>query len=188
MTVVEPTTRRWTRDEYYRLAEEGWFNGQRVQLIQGEIINMPPQGHKHTQVYLRALNIILDIFGGKYVRPQLPLNVPGESDPEPDLAVTLESLEYYRDHPVTALLVIEVADSSIQLDRRKANLYAAAGVRDYWIANVNTKRLEIFRDPVADQLQEFGHHYTQRLELGERELVSPLARPEAKIAVKSFFE
>jgi len=188
MTLLEPTTRRWTRDEYYRLAGEGWFSGQRVQLINGEILQMPPQGYPHAQAYLNTIGIVNKIFGSDFVRPQLPLNVPGDSDPEPDVAVTEYPKTHYRDHPATAALIVEIADSSVYLDRRKANLYATAGVQDYWIVNLTTRRLEVFRNPIADQSQDFGHRYAETFELSEAEVISPLARTEAKIQVKDLLD
>jgi Uma2 family endonuclease len=188
MTITEPKTRFWSRAEYYRLAKEGWFSGQRVQLINGEILQMPPQGYPHAQAYLNTIGILNGVFGSDFLRPQLPLNVPGESDPEPDVAITEHPKTYYRDHPVTAILVVEIADSSVYLDRRKANLYATAGVQDYWVVNLNTRRLEVFRKPVADSSQDFGHRYAEAFELAEAEIVSPLARPAAKIQVKALLD
>jgi len=187
MTIAEPITRRWTRAEYYRLAEEGWFTGQRVQLIDGEILQMAPQGHSHARTVILATRALSAIFPSDRMRSQMPLNVPGESDPEPDLAITEESIDVYVDHPGSAILVVEVADSSIHLDRRKAGLYALAGVPDYWIINVNARRLEIFRKPLLDPQQEFGARYAEQFELDHGGAIAPLAAPNSKIEVISFF-
>jgi Uma2 family endonuclease len=188
MTLAEPKTRRWTREEYYRLAEQGYFSGQRVQLLEGEILHMAPQGYPHAEAYLSTVKILTAIFGPDSIRPQLPLNVPGESDPEPDVAVTKIPRGRFKDHPTTAAVVVEIADSSIYLDRRKAGLYAAAEVPEYWIVNLNTGRLEVFRTPVADQTVEFGHRYAENFELSENDLVSQLNKPDTKIRVKELFE
>ena len=102
--------------------------------------------------------------------------------------MTERPAESYRDHPNTALIVVEVSDSSLGLDRRKAGLYAAAGVPEYWILNLVARRLEVHRHPVADAEQEFGHRYEQVSALGEDQTIAPLARPEAKILIKKFFE
>jgi len=187
MTIAEPITRRWTRAEYYRLAEEGWFTGQRVQLIAGEILQSPRPSHAHSRTLHIAMCALTGIFPPLRVRPQLPLNVPGESDPEPDLAIAQRSIEEYNDHPTTAVLVMEIADSSIQLDRRKAGVYALAAVPDYWIVNMNSCKLEVFREPVADAGQEFGHCYAEQFELDETGFISPLTAPNSKINVKTFF-
>lgn len=189
MTLAEPITRRWTRDEYYRLADEGWFNGQRVQLIRGEIVQMPPQGHQHAKGIFNVARFLVSAFGDRHwVRNQLPLNVLDHSDPEPDVAVTSEPPESYDDHPTTALLAVEISDSSLRLDRRKAGLYAAANIPEYWILNLQSRQLEVYRQPIADAKHEFGHRYTDVRELSEDETIAPLARPDAKILVKKFFE
>ena len=86
--IAEPQARRWTREEFYRLAEDGWFNGQRVQLLNGRIIQMPPQGHAHAKA-LSFINTWLNRhFADRYwIRIQMPLSVAPDSDPEPDAAV-----------------------------------------------------------------------------------------------------
>jgi Uma2 family endonuclease len=188
MTLAEPQTRRFSRDEYYRMAEQGYFAGQRVQLIDGEIIQMPPQKYPHAHAYLVANQFVTRVFGVDRIRPQLPLNVPGESDPEPDVAVTERPYDQYRDHPVTAIFVIEIADSSKYLDRRKASLYAAAGVPEYWIVNIGDRKIEVFRKPIPDTSSEFGFRYTENREYLEDDLISPAAKPDATIQVKKFFE
>jgi len=189
MTLAEPIARRWTRAEYYRLADEGWFTGQRVQLLSGEIVQMPPQGHQHAMGILRVSRFLQTAFGdGHWIRNQLPLNVLEDSEPEPDLAVTQQPAESYNDHPVTSLIVVEISDSSLRLDRRKAGLYAAAGIPEYWIVNLAARRLEVYRQPVADANGEFGHRYSEVGVLGEDETIAPLARPNARILVKKFFE
>ena len=85
---VEPVDRRWTREEYYRLANEGFFTGQRVELIEGRIIEMPGQGLPHTQAVELVENYARDAFGKGYrYRVQMPFRAADGSDPEPDLAV-----------------------------------------------------------------------------------------------------
>ncbi|MGD0462006.1 MAG: Uma2 family endonuclease [Tepidisphaeraceae bacterium] len=189
MTLAEPTTRRWTRDEYYRLADEGWFVGQRVQLFHGEIVQMPPQGHQHAKAMLRVSQFLQSAFGsGHWIRTQLPLNLLEDSEPEPDVAVTKEPAESYQDHPTTALLVVEISDSSLRLDRRKAGLYSSAEIPEYWIVNLSKRSLEVHRGPVADPKEEFGHRYFEFRELNEAETAAPLAKPDAQIQVKRFFD
>jgi Uma2 family endonuclease len=119
----------------------------------------------------------------------MPLNALDHSDPEPDVAVTVKPPESYsQDHPTTVLLAAEISDSSLRLDRRKAGLYAAAEVPEYWILNLQSRRLEVHRLPVADAKQEFGYRYAEVRELGEDETIAPLARPDAKISIRKFFE
>jgi Uma2 family endonuclease len=186
-TVAEPRTRRWTWDEYYRLAESGYFRGQRVQLIEGEIIQMAPQGDGHIHSIMAVQSALQKIFNPACIRPQLPLRVWQDSEPEPDFAVTERPWDQTSERPSTAVLVIEISDSSIYLDHRKAGLYARAGVPDYWIVNVDKRRLEVFRQPVADSEQEVGYRYSQHMELDENAVIAPLAAPNSKIQIKSLF-
>lgn len=160
LQVAEPQTKRWTREQFYRLSDEGWFSGQRVQLIEGRIIQMPPQGHAHVLAVVRTRKALERVFGqGFWIREEKPLNVGAQSDPEPDLAVAQGLPEEFTDHPATAVLVVEVSDSSLALDRKKADLYASAMVQQYWIVNLPERRLEVHRGPLADASSEFGHRY-----------------------------
>src|SRR5437868_4680709 len=88
MTIAEPTTRRWNRDEYYRMGEMGLFQGQRVELIDGEIIQMAPQRDVHAACIALAARALERAFGPAYwVRHQLPVEVSKYSEPEPDISV-----------------------------------------------------------------------------------------------------
>jgi Uma2 family endonuclease len=185
--VLGPVPRRWTMDEYYRLAEQGYFQGQRVQLIDGEIIEMAPQGDGHIHSFLVVQRVLRKIFDPDCIRQQLPLRVSQTSEPEPDLAITARPFDQAGDRPTTAALVIEIADSSIYLDRRKAGLYAQAGVPDYWILNIEKRRVEVYRRPVADSQSELGYRYDERFELDENGVIVPVAAPDAKVQVKSLF-
>ncbi len=185
MTLAEPQIRRWTREEYYRLAEKGWFAGQRVQLIHGEIIQMPALGHFHCKSVLKTEKTIESICGPRrHVRVQMPLDLPDGSQPEPDLAVVSGTLEDYNAHPTTALLVVEVSDTTLRLDRRKTSLYASAGIAEYWIVNLKKRELEVHREPIADSTAEFNSTYGQVMTLGENDTIAPLAHPESKIPVR----
>ena len=186
--IVEPQTKRWTRADYYELAEQGWFRGQRVQLIEGEIIQMPPQGHEHAKAIMLITRWLHQTCGEFLIRCQMPLNAPGESDPEPDVAVLAESIDELKDHPRTALLVIEVSDSSLTLDRRKASLYAAAGVREYWIVNLEARCIELYRNPHSDPKAEFAFAYAAPIVASENEMISPLAKLEAQVRVRQLID
>jgi Uma2 family endonuclease len=188
LQAAEPQTKRWTREEYYRLAEQGWFQGKRVQLIEGEIIEMPPKGHAHARAIIVVNDWLHQVFGcEKTIRIQMPLNVLERSDPEPDAAVVPGSVDQYDDHPQSALLVIEVSDSSLSLDRKKALLYAAAGVQEYWIVDVEHRVVEVYRNPVADGSASRGFKYPPPTIHQADEVLSPLAKPGAKLALSELF-
>src|SRR5258708_5577650 len=110
MPVAEPITRRWTREEYYRMADDGYFNGQRVELIGGEIVVMSPQNPRHFSEIKRVETQLEFVFDhGYWIRTQGPLSFGLTSDPEPDLAVVRGTVDDYSDtHPTTALLVVEI--------------------------------------------------------------------------------
>lgn len=185
LPAADPQPRRWSRQEYYALAELGWFQGQRVELIEGEIWEMSPQHEPHFQVILLAGDVLRDAFGpGHTIRPQGPLSLGAISDPEPDLAVVSGSARDYVGHPTTALLVVEVSESSLAFDRsHKASLYAFAGIQDYWIVNLVARQLEVYRDPIPDAQERHGFRYDDVTTLREGDTISPLAAPRAVVRV-----
>jgi Uma2 family endonuclease len=112
------------------------------------------------------------------------LAAPGASEPEPDLAVIEGSTEEMKHYPATAVLVIKIAESTLEYDRtRKAGLYARCKVADYWIVNLLNRQLEVRRNIVTQRGKEFGWDYstTAIYQLGDA--VAPLARPRARIKV-----
>jgi Uma2 family endonuclease len=140
MATATIDTRRWTREEYERLVEQGFFHPEeRLELVEGVIYEMTPQSSFHA-TGVRAVHLALEsVFAQGYdVRPQLPLAVGDDSEPEPDIAVVQGAWQdYSHSHPFTAVLVVEVADSSLLHDRkRKTRLYAQAGIPEYWIDNL----------------------------------------------------
>ncbi|WP_041806690.1 Uma2 family endonuclease [Rhodothermus marinus] len=175
-------TYRWTREAFEKLAEVGLIEPDaRLELVDGEILQkMSPQSSRHAAAIRRIEETLRSVFPlDRYdVRVQLPLALGPYSEPEPDVAVVEGTLDdYVEAHPSTAVLVVEVADASLQFDRtRKAALYARAGIPDYWIVNLLDGVLEVHRQPEGDT-------YRERLVLPSQERVRPLARPEVEIAV-----
>ena len=176
----------WTLDRYDRLVQQGFFDGERVELIDGEILTISPINEPHevgtglTQAALAAA------FGtGFWVRVQMSLYLSNHFAPEPDLAVVPGGpRDYLLRKPRTALLVAEVSDATLAYDRgRKARLYAAAGIEDYWIVNLAHGRLEVHRRPVTDVTQPEGFRHDDVKTLAPGDVVSPLAAPHATIAV-----
>lgn len=187
--LAEPQTRRWTKSEYDGLARQGWFQDQRVQLIHGEIIQMLAHGHAHFQMLNRVGELLRGAFGpGYWVRMQGPLDLPMDSVPEPDIAVVKGTFEEYQAHPTTALLAVEISDSTLRLDRRKCGLYAASGIGDYWIVNMVQSQLEVYRNPVPDVNEEFEHRYANPIILKQSDLIIPVALPEVTIRVEDIFK
>ena len=183
---AKPRARRWTRDEYYQMADLGWFDGQRVELIEGRVVEMPPQKEEHYATICLAYEALRSAFGdGFFVRPQGPMSVGPASDPEPDVAVVRGAVGDYVDHPTTALLAVEVSLTTLLFDRRKAGLYAKADVPDYWIINLPDRQLEVRRGPMADEAKPFGFTYRTTTIYKPGETVTPLSAASSPIAVDS---
>jgi len=179
--------RRWTREEYDRMLDAGVLTTEdRVELVDGEIVMTTPQKSRHAAAVSLAQIALGRAFGERsFVRARLPLALDPASEPEPDAVVVIGSPRDYVDaHPTTALLIVEVADSSLAFDRTtKARVYARAGVADYWIVNLVDRVLEVRRGPapsIGDHA-DWGYAIVERLEAGDR--VSPLERPDEFIAV-----
>jgi Uma2 family endonuclease len=183
MATVKHKPKRWSRAEYDRMIDAGIFEpGQRVELIDGEIIAMTPQNGPHAMA-VRLMQRALDAgFGvGFDVRSQLPLALGRKSEPEPDIVVVAGSPRDYPRHPTTALLVVEVADTSLAYDRKtKGPLFARAGIAEYWIVNLVDRIVEVYREPVETP---GGWSYRLIARYGDGETLSPLARPGVVISV-----
>lgn len=182
-----PKIWRMTVDRYDRLTELGWFHDQRVELMEGRIVRMAAQLEPHVACVSLAAKAVARAFGnGYYVRFQAPLVQGKFSKPEPDLAVVRGTERGFLQSgtPTTALLVIEVSDTTLRQDRgRKAGIYARSGIADYWIINLVDRRLEIHRDPVrhARYKSRFGYASIQVVQPGGS--IAPLAAPHVPIAV-----
>lgn len=175
---------RWTVDEYYQMYELGLFYGRRVELIKGEIFEMSPMLSPHATSIQLVLKVFLEIFGkGFVVRPQMPMSFSKIDEPEPDVAVVEGSIRGFTvAHPTNAVLLVEVAFTSLRFDRtKKMRLYAENRIQDYWIVNLKQRRLEVFRQPI--NVEGGGFDYAEKLVLGEDEFICPLERPDAKIKV-----
>ena len=182
----ERATQRLSAAEFFRIIDLGWFADQRVELIDGEVIEMPAQHNVHLAAITLTGDALHLAFGpGDWVRVQGTLDLSPLGTPNPDLAVVTGSPRGApAANPTTALLVAEVAETTLAYDRgRKASLYAAAGIADYWIVNLVQRQVEVYRDPVADATQPFGYRYRSRTILDPADRVTPLAVPQASILV-----
>lgn len=142
---------RVTRAMYHRMAEAGLFEGLAVELVEGEVIVMPPMGEEHARP-VQELNALLvrALPPQLRVRPQLPLAPDDENEPQPDFAVVPESAGEDGETPPAALLVIEIASTSLAFDlKAKAQLYARAGIPEYWVLDVKKRELVVHRSPAT---------------------------------------
>jgi Uma2 family endonuclease len=189
VNVAEPERRKWTVAEFERAIDLGLFGPEeRLELIDGDILKKLTQNPPHSTALLKAQTILFHTFGtGFVVRPQMPLNFGAGSGnrPEPDLAVVAGSVDDYASgHPTTAVLVLEIADTTLAYDRTtKAGQYARAGILDYWFLNLIDRILEVYRQPGPMAGQPFGHYYGNITRYVEAGTVAPLAAPNSLIHV-----
>lgn len=173
---------RITREYYWRLVADGVIGpDDRVELLEGVIVAMSPQNPPHAFVIAALTRRLSATVGaGASVRVQLPLDLSDLSTPEPDLAVVAGPPEDYAAvHPTSALLVVEVADSTVLQDRlTKGPMYAAAGIAEYWLVNLRARCVEVFRAPISEH-RRYAEILTARS--GDRLTVASL--PGLSIAV-----
>jgi len=182
MSEPDVTLHHWTRAEYDRMVEAGVFQPEaRLELVEGEIVNMTPQGSFHSTITQLLNDALREVFGkGHTVRVQMPLAIDDRSEPEPDIAVVKGvPLDYLDAHPDTALLVVEVADTTLGFDRnRKKRIYAKNGIPEYWLVDVKAGRLEVYRDPMDED-------YATKTTYGRGDRIQPLGAQGSRLEVSS---
>lgn len=182
IATVGAQRRRFSIEEYYRMAEVGIFGPEeRVELIEGEIIKMSPIGLHHAACVNALTRRLLQAVGDRAVlSPQNPVRLLRDTEPQPDVVLLRPPERRYWQHkagPSDALLVVEVSDTSYRYDRRvKLPLYARAGVLEVWIVDLTREVVEVFRDPGRK-----GYAFAQTVERGGT--VAPAALPDAVIVV-----
>jgi Uma2 family endonuclease len=151
---VAPLSRR----EFDELTRRGVLDDARVELLYGRVVSLSPQGGPHSYGVTELARALVPAVGSKgRVRIQMPLAVSDSSEPEPDIAIVPPG-DYLDDHPTTAWLVIEVADSSLDRDRAKAKVYAGAGVVEYWIVNLIDGVFEVHAGPSGEGYARVTRH------------------------------
>ncbi len=177
-----PAAKVWTVDQFHYLGDLGMFEGRGAKLIDGVIVEEGPMNPPHAIAATKTEDLIREAFGkGWHVRVAKPLVLGQTTDPDPDVAVVPGRPGDYTTHPTTAVLVVEVSDSSFRYDTTvKLTAYAAGNITDYWVVDVNSRRLHVFRDitPGPD-----GPTYATHLDLGPADTISPLAVPGATVRV-----
>ncbi len=172
--------------DYHRMGETGVFPpGCRVELIEGEVIDMVPIGSRHAAVVKRLNTLLVRAVGDRaVVSVQDPIIMGDYSEPEPDIALVRTRDDYYAlAHPRAddVLLIIEVADSSLNYDRRiKIPLYARHEIPEVWLVDIEGRSLSVLHSPTAE-----GYEHENRLKvLGS---MSPLALPEINVDLSRLF-
>lgn len=161
------------------------FEGRRAMLIDGVIVEEGSMNPPHRIALELSSDAVRIAFGaGWRVCVQMPLVLGQTTDPEPDVAVVVGSPRGTTSHPTTAALIVEVADSSLKFDTTvKLAIYAAGLIADYWVLDVNSRQLLVFRDPIADPTAAHGHTYRTQFTLGAADIIAPLAVPGRTVSV-----
>jgi Uma2 family endonuclease len=174
---LEPRPRLFTIDEYVEIVNSGILGEDaRVELIEGQIVEMPPIGDPHMWG-VNSLN--LEIGDRRRCIPHIqnPIRLPDRSMPQPDFVALRLGTPRRTPQPEDILLVAEVADTSLDYDRRtKGLLYARAGIPEYWIVDLNGERIEVYREPAMD-----GYRSIRLYGRGER--LSPAFAPDMVVEV-----
>ena len=177
-----PQIRKFSVAEYYRMGDVGILGpDERVELIEGEIIVMPPIGSRHANRVGRFIDVfaryVPDLF---HIRIQNPVHLDDGSEPQPDVSLLVRREGGYEEaHPTPqdVLLLIEVADSSLEFDRqRKARLYGRAGIPEMWVKNIPEDCIERFTEPGPDG---YAQHSVHR----RGETLTPTLLPDVEVAV-----
>lgn len=183
--VFTPMRHKLSIKDFQRLGEAGILSeNSRVELIEGELIDMTPIGGLHMSVVNRLNRLLVLAVGDlAVVSVQNPVSLPPYSEPQPDFAI----LKHRADQtavpgPEDVLLIIEVADATLDFGRKtKLDVYAKSGISESWIVNLQSKCLEVYREPTA------GNGYSKRLEFQRPDNVAPLAVPTLKVSVADIF-
>lgn len=179
--------RRFTLDEYQHLIELGIFEDERLELIDGLLVEMSPINPRHAICVDKLSRLVNHLLYNKaWIRVQAPITIEGRaSQPQPDVAIAILQPEVYEERHVKAeeiFLLVEVADSSLYSDRTdKLELYASAGISEYWIVNLVDNQLEVYQEPFLSATGEGG--YKVKRTYARNDTVALQAFPECQVAL-----
>ena len=184
---LDPPRKRWTREECEVMVKSG-LDIERWELIDGDLISRMSKNRPHVNVTAFLAAWLYRIFGFDFVLQEAPINVAAfdnpTNEPEPDLCILRMPYREFRTSnpgPADLHLVIEISDSTLDFDlRTKAQIYARAGIIEYWVVDVNRQRLIVHRDPSAGA-------YKSITEYAGSEQVTLLAAPQSALTVESIF-
>jgi Uma2 family endonuclease len=174
------TLTKWTVENYHQMIDTGILNNHRVELINGEIIEMSPEGPFHHFVNLNVADYLRDLLGQKAIISEAHPITLDNSEPEPDIAIIHPPrIKYKNRHPYPEDIywLIEIADSTRKIDLGiKKSLYARVEIPEYWVIDLKNQSLKIFQNPLDGDYQ-----ITKEYQDG---IVYSLAFPEIEISVK----
>ncbi len=159
---------KFTVEQYHQMATNGIFApSDRLELINGEIIEMSPIGIRHASCVRRSINLFAKKLGDlAIIDAQDPIKLNDLSEPQPDIAVLRPRADFYataHPQPQDILLLIEVADTTINSDRAvKVPLYASNGISELWLIDLNNQIIEVYYEPIGDR-----YRYMQLFQTGQ---------------------
>ena len=176
------TLAKWTVDEYHSMIQAGLLDNRRVELIKGEIVEMPPEGEAHAYFSSEAEEYLREILKGKAtIRGAKPITLRDNSESEPDIAIVQPlGREYLAHHPYPENIfwLIEYSNTSLEKDLNiKTRIYAEAGINEYWVVNLKRRQLIVFREPQDNE-------YLTRSTYSEG-VICPLSFADISITVSS---
>lgn len=188
-TIVEspnPPLKKWSVEDYHRMIEFGILTREdQVELLEEVIVQLNPPRSPHAATTQCASDYLRERLTGQViVRVQLPITLPLDSEPEPDIAIVrLDPRKYIDRHPQSndILFLAEIADSTLREDRiRKAKLYAKANISEYWVLDVNNRQGLVFRKSNRDR-------YCEEFTLSENDSIELVAFPDITVSLSQLF-
>jgi Uma2 family endonuclease len=175
------TTYKWTIERYHQAIEAGIFDDQPIELLRGDLIVMPPEREPHAYYNTEAADYLRMLLGERVkIRDAKPITLPNDSEPAPDVAIVKPLGEIYLEHhpyPEDIFWIIEFSKATLSKDLgEKKEIYAEAGIIEYWVVNLKTPQLQVFCDLKNGQ-------YTTELILTTG-TISPLAFPDISVQVE----
>jgi Uma2 family endonuclease len=187
---VDPRPRRklWIRTEYEDLYKAGLLDDQRLELVEGELIDKMGKNRPHVSGVALLLHWLMAVFGARLVLQESPINVAPEdnptNEPEPDLVVLSRDLSAFASDnpgPQDLRLVVEVANTTLAFDLKiKAGLYARAGIVEYWVLDTASRRMIVHRDPREGAYSSVAAYTAE-------ETLTPLAAPQSPLKISDLF-
>ena len=182
-----PRRKRWTRAECEALASTGMWNADKLELIEGDLIDRMKK-RPHVTTMILVMKWLVEVFGALYITPEAPINVAPEdnptNEPEPDLAVLARPCTFYKTlnpEPSDIRLIVEISDTTLAFDKGvKGRLYARAGIMEYWVVDVAGERVLVHRNPQNDAYADIKSY-------GAGESIEPLSAPGKSFPVEDAF-
>ena len=184
---LDPPRKLWTRPEYDELTSTGALDQQRLELVEGELIDKMGKKRPHANSMTRLRHWLEGVFGFLFVNTEVSIDVAPEdnptNEPEPDIIVFKRADTEFtaNPRPDDLHLVVEISDTTLGFDlTTKAGLYARAGIVEYWVLDIAGRRMIVHREPQSGR-------YISVVVYGEHESVAPLAAPESQFRVSDAF-